>query len=187
MPASGGLTLDMNRGEEVDRLIVEAAPRAEPQCPAISVRELAKSFGGQQVLSRIDFDIAPGELLVVLGPSGSGKTTLLRIIGGLDYPEAGEVKLDGQRVNEVPSQQRGLGVVFQEQALFRHMTVEQNIAFGLKVRGISGAESRRIVGEMLDLIRLQDHRAKYPSQLSGGQRQRVAVARARLQAAGGLV
>ncbi|HKY05800.1 MAG TPA: ABC transporter ATP-binding protein [Blastocatellia bacterium] len=168
----------MKSGEEV----VEAAPdRSVDRSvsrPAISVRGIARSFGGQQVLSHIDFDIAPGELLVVLGLSGSGKTTLLRIISGLDHPDAGEVNINGERVNELPAQKRGLGVVFQEQALFRHMTVEQNIAFGLKVRGVSGAESRKIVGEMLDLIRLQDHRAKYPSQLSGGQRQRVAVARA---------
>lgn len=146
--------------------------------PAISVRGLSKSFGPQGVLAGVSFDIAEGEMLVVLGPSGSGKTTLLRIIAGLEQCDSGDVYLKGRRSTNLPPQGRKLGVVFQEQALFQRMTVEQNIAFGLKLRRTPVAQVRRVVEEMLSLTALGDHRRKLPSQLSGGQRQRVAVARA---------
>jgi sulfate transport system ATP-binding protein len=145
---------------------------------AISVRGLSKSFGPQGVLAGVSFDIAEGEMLVVLGPSGSGKTTLLRIIAGLEQCDSGEVYLKSRRSTNLPPQERKLGVVFQEQALFQRMTVEQNIAFGLKLRRAPGARVRRVVDEMLSLTALNDHSRKYPAQLSGGQRQRVAVARA---------
>lgn len=117
-------------------------------------------------------------MLVVLGPSGSGKTTLLRIIAGLEWPDSGDVLLNGRRSNDLPPQSRSLGVVFQEQALFQRMSVEQNIAYGLKLRRVADARVRSTVGEMLELTGLKEHRRKIPAQLSGGQRQRVAVARA---------
>lgn len=145
---------------------------------AISVRRLRKSFGGQPILSGIELEIAAGEMLVVLGPSGSGKTTLLRLIAGLEQPDAGEIYLRDQPAHQLPPQQRALGVVFQEHALFQRKTVEQNIAFGLETRRVPEREVRQTVDTMLDLIGLREHRHKYPAQLSGGQRQRVALARA---------
>jgi sulfate/thiosulfate transport system ATP-binding protein len=145
---------------------------------AIEVAGLEKNFGRQQILRGVDVRIASGESLVVLGPSGSGKTTLLRLIAGLEAPDGGEVRLHGVRANEIPPQDRNLGVVFQEHALFQRMTVRQNIGFGLKVRGKAKAEIGRTVDEMLALVQLEAHAEKLPSQLSGGQRQRVAVARA---------
>jgi sulfate/thiosulfate transport system ATP-binding protein len=145
---------------------------------AIRVINLSKRFGGQQILANISFDIAAGEVLVVLGPSGSGKTTLLRIIAGLEEPETGEIHLNGQVAQVLPPQKRELGVVFQEHALFHRKTVEQNIAFGLETHKLDRMEKQKIVDEMLSLVNLRAHRRKYPDQLSGGQRQRVALARA---------
>jgi sulfate/thiosulfate transport system ATP-binding protein len=145
---------------------------------AIRVINLSKRFDGQQILANISFDIAAGEVLVVLGPSGSGKTTLLRIIAGLEEPETGEIHLNGQVAQALPPQKRELGVVFQEHALFQRKTVEQNIAFGLETRKLARIEKQKIVDEMLSLVNLRAHRRKYPDQLSGGQRQRVALARA---------
>ncbi|HEY6402306.1 MAG TPA: ABC transporter ATP-binding protein, partial [Blastocatellia bacterium] len=146
--------------------------------PAIGVTHLSKSFGGQQIIADVSFEIAAGEMLVVLGPSGSGKTTLLRIIAGLEQPDAGEIYLNGKQARILPPQKRELGVVFQEHALFQRKTAEQNVAFGLEARKLTRAEIDRTVDEMLDLVNLREHRKKYPSQLSGGQRQRVALARA---------
>jgi sulfate transport system ATP-binding protein len=148
------------------------------QGPAISVARLSKSLGGQQIIADVSFEIAAGEMLVVLGPSGSGKTTLLRIIAGLEQPDAGEICLNGKLARLMPPQKRELGVVFQEHALFQRKTAEQNIAFGLEARKLPRAEIERTVEEMLGLVNLREHRKKYPSQLSGGQRQRVALARA---------
>jgi len=145
---------------------------------SIRVQNLTKSFPGRRVLDGVDFQIAAGEVLVVLGPSGSGKTTLLRIIAGLDAPDSGEIKLNDRPAHHLSPQSRELGVVFQEHALFQRKTVEQNIAFGLEARRVSRAEAQRTVGEMLKLVGLEEHRRKYPAQLSGGQRQRVALARA---------
>jgi ABC-type Fe3+/spermidine/putrescine transport system ATPase subunit len=149
-----------------------------PRSAAISVIGLSKRYGKQRVLEDVSLDVPSGEVLVVLGPSGSGKTTLLRIIAGLEPPNSGEIFLNGRPAVNLPPQARNLGVVFQEQALFQRMTVEENIAYGLKLRRTPEKGVRRVLGEMLELIRLTDHRRKYPSQLSGGQRQRVAVARA---------
>ncbi len=146
--------------------------------PPIRVRDLAKRFGRQVVLAGVSFDLHEGELLVVLGPSGSGKTTLLRLLAGLETPEAGEIELLGQEATSLPPQRRGFGIVFQEQALFTRMTVEQNVAFGLELRGVAPGDVRRRVDRMLDLVELGADRRKYPYQLSGGMRQRVAVARA---------
>lgn len=145
---------------------------------AINVVRLSKQYGTQVVLEDINLSVLQGEVLVVLGPSGSGKTTLLRIIAGLEQPDAGEIFLNGQLANRRPPQSRQLGVVFQEQALFQRMSVEENIAFGLKLRRTPDKIIRETVAQMLELTWLKEHRRKLPPQLSGGQRQRVAVARA---------
>ena len=157
-----------------------AEPAAASSLPrsVIGVRNLSKRFGTQKTLQGVNLDVLEGEMLVVLGPSGSGKTTLLRIIAGLEPPDTGEILFKGNPANHLPPQQRQLGVVFQEQALFQKMTAEQNIGFGLKVRRVRREIVRRVVDEMLELTRLSEHRHKYPAQLSGGQRQRVALARA---------
>lgn len=144
----------------------------------IGIRNLCKRFGPQKTLQGVSLDVLEGEMLVVLGPSGSGKTTLLRIIAGLERPDSGDIYLHGDLATHQSPQVRGLGVVFQEQALFQRMSVEQNIGYGLKLRHVTNKEIRSSVDELLELTRLRDHRRKLPSQLSGGQRQRVALARA---------
>ena len=131
---------------------------------AIRVRGLSKRFGAHRGLDGVDLEVADGEMLVVLGPSGSGKTTLLRILAGLVHPDVGEVRLHGRDATRLPPQRRGYGVVFQEQALFQRMTVERNISFGLELNKLPAAQIRKVVDEMLDLIRLQQHRKKYPAQ-----------------------
>jgi sulfate/thiosulfate transport system ATP-binding protein len=145
---------------------------------AISLKHISKRFGAQPVLTDISLDIAAGELFVVLGTSGSGKTTLLRIVAGLEQADSGEVLLNGNGVNHLPPQARKMGVVFQDHALFRYMSVEQNIAFGLRLRKTTRAKVRGRVNDLLKMVRLETHHKKYPHQLSGGERQRVAIARA---------
>jgi sulfate transport system ATP-binding protein len=148
----------------------------------ISIRSVAKSFGRYPALNGVSLEIADGELLALLGPSGSGKTTLLRAIAGLEFPEAGQVVFDGQDMTFAGAAARGVGFVFQQYALFRHMTVARNIAFGLDVRKGKAkpprAEIDRRVAELLELVELPGMGQRYPTQLSGGQRQRVALARA---------
>jgi sulfate transport system ATP-binding protein len=144
---------------------------------AASVREVSKSFKKTQVLDRVSFDVAEGESLVLLGASGSGKTTILRIMAGLEEPDAGRVVLHGKDVTELPARERGVGVIFQDYALFPRMTVERNIAYGLRIRGRRKSEIKETVERLLVLIGLEEHRKKMPSQLSGGQQQRVAIAR----------
>ena len=145
---------------------------------AIRLKNVSKQFGNQSVLRNVSLELARGEVIVVLGPSGSGKTTLLRILAGLEQADQGEVYLHEQLANHWPPQKRGLGVVFQEHALFQRKTVEENIAFGLQMRGKSKSEQQAAVSRLLALTQLEAHRKKYPAQLSGGQRQRVALARA---------
>jgi sulfate transport system ATP-binding protein len=144
----------------------------------IVVRELEKWFGPNKVVDRVSFEIASGELVALLGPSGGGKSTVLRIIAGLEMPDAGEVILEGKVATDRRVQERTIGFVFQHYALFRHMTVRENVAFGLRVRKLPKAQIERDVDELLGLVQLSDYGARYPSQLSGGQRQRVALARA---------
>src|SRR5882762_4011091 len=160
------------------QIAIESPASASLPAPVISVRNISKQFELQTILKGISFEISEGEFLVVLGPSGSGKTTLLRIIAGLEQPDHGDIFLNGCRANDYTPQQRELGVVFQEQALFQKMTAEQNIAFGLRVRNARREAIQQTVDEMLELTQMVEHRRKYPAQLSGGQRQRVAVARA---------
>ena len=144
---------------------------------AASVLGLSKRFGKTSVLENISFDVAEGEVLVLLGASGSGKTTILRIIAGLEQPYTGKVVLHGKDVTELPARERGVGVIFQSYALFPKMTVEKNIGYGLKIRKRRRREIKQKVNELLELVQLEEHRKKYPSQLSGGQQQRGAIAR----------
>jgi sulfate transport system ATP-binding protein len=145
---------------------------------AITVRHLSKRYGTFQAVDDVSFDVPTGQLVALLGPSGSGKSTILRIIAGLETTETGSVALTGEDATAVPIQHRGVGFVFQHYALFRHMTVRDNIAFGLKVRKLPKPEIRARVDELLNLVQLTGYAGRYPSQLSGGQRQRVALARA---------
>jgi sulfate transport system ATP-binding protein len=144
----------------------------------ISVRDVTKRFGDFTALDGVSLDIQSGSLTALLGPSGSGKSTLLRIIAGLEAPDAGSVAIAGEDVTAVAPQRRGIGFVFQHYAAFRHMTVRENVAFGLKVRRRPKAEVAAKVDELLGIVGLDGYAARYPSQLSGGQRQRMALARA---------
>ena len=154
-------------------------PTSNPGTPlyAASIVGVSKRFGKTSVLHNITFHVAEGEALVLLGASGSGKTTILRIIAGLEQPYTGKVILHNKDVTELPARERGVGVIFQSYALFPKMTVEKNIGYGLRIRHRPRKEVRKTVNELLELVQLEDHRKKYPSQLSGGQQQRVAIAR----------
>jgi ABC-type Fe3+/spermidine/putrescine transport system ATPase subunit len=144
----------------------------------VQLENVSKSFGATIAAENVSFEVRPGELLTLLGPSGCGKTTLLRIVAGFLRPSSGLVRLAGKVVNTVPPHLRHVGLVFQSYALFPHMTVRDNVAFGLKMHGVSRAESERRVAEILDLVQLSERAGHVPSQLSGGQQQRVALARA---------
>jgi ABC-type Fe3+/spermidine/putrescine transport system ATPase subunit len=144
---------------------------------AASVRGVSKTFRQTKILEDINFEVAEGESLVLLGASGSGKTTILRIIAGLEEPDTGQIILHGRDVTELPARERGVGVIFQDYALFPRMTVEKNIGYGLRIRNRSKQEIKDTVNKLIALIHLEEHCKKYPSQLSGGQRQRVAIAR----------
>jgi ABC-type Fe3+/spermidine/putrescine transport system ATPase subunit len=145
---------------------------------AASVRSVSKKFGETVVLEDINFDVNEGEILVLLGASGSGKTTILRIIAGLEMPNSGRVILHGKDVTDLPARERGTGVIFQSYALFPKMNVESNIGYGLRLRGRPKKEIKETVARLIELVHLEEHGKKYPSQLSGGQQQRVAIARA---------
>ena len=146
----------------------------------IVVRNLAKRFGQFQAVDGVSFEVPAGQLVALLGPSGSGKSTILRIIAGLEPADTGDVELTGEDATHLPVQRRGVGFVFQHYALFRHMTVRQNVAFGLEVQKPRPGEPeiRARVDELLELVQLHGYAERYPAQLSGGQRQRVALARA---------
>jgi len=149
---------------------------------SITASGINKKFGDFLALDAVDLEIPDGQLVALLGPSGSGKTTLLRIIAGLESADAGSIQFDGRDITQQAPSQRSVGFVFQHYALFRHMTVFENIAFGLRVRPrrvrASETQIRAKVHELLELIQLDNQATRYPSQLSGGQRQRVALARA---------
>ncbi|TBL80339.1 sulfate/molybdate ABC transporter ATP-binding protein [Paenibacillus thalictri] len=144
----------------------------------IVAKHLTKSFGSFQATKDVSFEIEKGSLIGLLGPSGGGKTTILRMLAGLEEPDSGEILFHGQKVNQFPPQKRGIGFVFQNYALFRHMSVFDNIAFGLTVKKASKQEIKKRVGELIELTGLQGLEKRLPHQLSGGQRQRVAFARA---------
>ena len=146
--------------------------------PALEITGLTKRFGWLLAVDGIDLTVASGELVTLLGPSGCGKTTTLNMIAGFVEPDAGGIRLQGKPVETLPPFRRDLGLVFQDYALFPHMTVAENIGFGLRMRGITRVEVARGVDEMLDLVQLRGLGERRPLQLSGGQRQRVALARA---------
>ncbi len=159
-----------------------AGRSADDAAPAVSLRGLAKTFGaGGSVVSAVDgvdLDILDGEFLTLLGPSGSGKTTVLRMIAGFERPTSGTILLDGIDVTHSPPFERNVNTVFQDYALFPHMNVQQNVEYGLRVKGVAKPERQRRAVEALSAVRLDGYGGRKPAQLSGGQRQRVALARA---------
>jgi len=146
--------------------------------PLLRVRALTKSFGSVAALNAVDVEFRPGEYFCILGPSGCGKTTLLRLIAGFDDPTSGEIELNGDSILPLPPERRPVNMVFQQYALFPHMSVFDNVAFGLTVKKVAGETVNARVAETLRLVRLDEQSDRYPRQLSGGQQQRVALARA---------
>lgn len=144
----------------------------------VEMKNINKTFDGFHASRDVSFGIEKGHLAALLGPSGSGKTTILRMIAGLDRPDSGDILVNGERINDISGSKRGIGFVFQNYALFRYMTVADNIAFGLEIQKKSKAEVEDRVNELLELVSMADLGKRYPHQLSGGQRQRVAFARA---------
>ncbi|MDH2445189.1 ABC transporter ATP-binding protein [Amnibacterium sp. CER49] len=152
--------------------------QARPASPGIALEGIRKTFGDVVAVDGVDLEIPDGELFAMLGPSGSGKTTVLRMIAGFEQPTAGTVRLGGVDATALPPFKRDVNTVFQDYALFPHMTVQQNVEYGLRVRGVGRAERTKRAGEALEMVRLSGFGARRPVQLSGGQRQRVALARA---------
>jgi putative spermidine/putrescine transport system ATP-binding protein len=146
--------------------------------PDIRLAGLAKSYGTVEAVKNVDLEIASGEFFTMLGPSGSGKTTTLRLIAGFERPDAGRVELQGNDVSDVPPYSRNVNTVFQDYALFPHMSVRENVEYGLRVKKVSKQERGKRAEEALDMVRLSGYGDRKPGQLSGGQRQRVALARA---------
>ena len=157
---------------------MEVLGKGEQGSMYVQMEHVCKTFDGFHASSDVSFGVEKGQLAALLGPSGSGKTTILRMIAGLDMPDSGDIAINGVRVNDIPGSRRGIGFVFQNYALFRYMTVADNIAFGLEVQKKGRKEIKTRVEELLELISMQDLGKRYPHQLSGGQRQRVAFARA---------
>ncbi|MFI0848773.1 ABC transporter ATP-binding protein [Mesorhizobium sp. IMUNJ 23232] len=152
---------------------------APPATAHVEFRGVSKSYGETvQAVRELDLEIRRGEFLTLLGPSGSGKTTALMMLAGFEAPSAGEIFIDSRRIDRVPANKRGIGMVFQNYALFPHMTVAENLAFPLEVRGLAKAEIERRVKSVLDMVQLPGLGSRRPDQLSGGQQQRIAVARA---------
>ncbi|WP_244931845.1 ABC transporter ATP-binding protein [Nocardioides sp. W7] len=145
---------------------------------AVSMSGLRRTYGDVHALDGLDLQLAPGELVALLGPSGCGKTTALRILAGLERQDAGSITVGGRDISGVPANKRDMGMVFQAYSLFPHLTVLDNVAFGLKLRGRSRKDRRTRAADMLELVGLGQHRDRYANQLSGGQQQRVALARA---------
>ena len=144
----------------------------------VEMKNIYKRYGDFLASDNVSFGVEKGKLVALLGPSGSGKTTLLRMIAGLENPKSGDIYIDGKRVNDIQASKRGIGFVFQSYALFRYMTVYDNVAFGLKLKKMPKEQIRERVMELLELTGLAGMEKRYPNQLSGGQRQRVAFARA---------
>jgi putative spermidine/putrescine transport system ATP-binding protein len=153
-------------------------PDFDRMTAAIELREASRAFGNVVALDRVSLTIAQGEFFALLGPSGSGKTTCLRLVAGFDQPDSGQILLEGEDVTGVPPFDRNVNTVFQDYALFPHMSVAENVAYGLRVRGVKSAERLSRAKDMLELVRLGSFGERRPAQLSGGQKQRVALARA---------
>jgi putative spermidine/putrescine transport system ATP-binding protein len=164
-----------SRPVAVDHREREAAP---PGAPGVRLRNLRKEFGSVVAVDSVDLDVGDGEFFALLGPSGSGKTTVLRMIAGFEIPTAGTVELGGVDASRQPPFRRDVNTVFQDYALFPHMTVAQNIGYGLRVKRVAKAERSRRVAEALDMVQLPGFGSRRPDELSGGQRQRIALARA---------
>ena len=145
---------------------------------AVQLIDMHRSYGAVHALEGLSLDIAPGELVALLGPSGCGKTTALRALGGLDDLDSGRILVDGKDITHLPSNKRGMGIVFQAYSLFPNMTARDNVAYGLRLRSVDAKVRRKRADEMLDLVGLQAQADRYPHQMSGGQQQRVALARA---------
>ena len=145
---------------------------------AIQFKNVSRHFGDVKAVDDVSLEIKNGEFFSMLGPSGSGKTTCLRMIAGFDRPTAGQIFLYGQDVSHLPPYERSVNTVFQDYALFPHMTIEDNDGYGLMIKGVTKADHTKQVDEMLELVQLPGFGGRKPSQLSGGQRQRVALARA---------
>ena len=146
--------------------------------PVARIEGISKRFGKTVAIEHLELDIAPGEFVTFLGPSGCGKSTTLRILGGFETPDQGRIILNGQDVTALPPNRRNVNMVFQDYALFPHMTVQQNMRFGLELKGLDHAGIKRRIDEITAFLELSDYVDRYPGQLSGGQRQRVALARA---------
>ena len=146
--------------------------------PLLEIRAVSKGFSGKTVLGRVSLDVAAGEFLTILGESGSGKTTLLRLIAGFDQPDSGEIWMQQQRLDVLPPYRRRVNTVFQQYALFPHLTVEENVAYGLRVNAVAREEARARVAQALAMVKMTDWARSAPAKLSGGQQQRVALARA---------
>ncbi|MGE0237822.1 MAG: ABC transporter ATP-binding protein [Parvibaculaceae bacterium] len=145
---------------------------------SFELRSIEKNYGPLRVIDKFSLTIAPGEFLTLLGPSGSGKTTILKMVAGFEAPSAGEIRLDGRSIVNLPPYERGIGMVFQNYALFPHMTIAENVGFPLMVRKKPAAEQAGRVRDVLKLVRMEGYDDRYPNQLSGGQQQRIALARA---------
>jgi putative spermidine/putrescine transport system ATP-binding protein len=154
------------------------SPAATGHGVAVVFQEMHRWYGSVHALNGLSIDIAPGELIALLGPSGCGKTTALRALGGLDVVDQGSILVDGKDMTHVPANKRNMGIVFQAYSLFPNMTARDNVAYGLRLRGVDGATRKRKAEETLDLVGLGQQASRYPHQMSGGQQQRVALARA---------
>ncbi len=153
-------------------------PAATSHGVAVVFEDMHRWYGPVHALQGLSIDIAPGELIALLGPSGCGKTTALRALGGLDVVDAGRILVDGRDMTNIPANKRNMGIVFQAYSLFPNMTARENVAYGLRLRGVDGATRKRRADEMLEMVGLGVQASRYPHQMSGGQQQRVALARA---------
>src|SRR5258708_7868885 len=171
MVTGGGTTIDVPSSDP-------SPGAAQPAEPAVRLTGVRKTFGDVVAVADLTLDVRAGEFFTMLGPSGSGKTTTLRVIAGFELAEAGRVQLHGVDVTNSPPYERPLNTVFQDYALFPHMSVAENVAYGLRVKGVGKRERRQRAAEALTMVRLPDLGERRPIQLSGGHRQRVALARA---------
>ena len=158
--------------------VASTTPVATGHGVGVEFQELHRWYGSVHALNGLTIDIAPGEMIALLGPSGCGKTTALRALGGLDEVDEGRILVGGRDMTNVPTNKRNMGIVFQSYSLFPNMSARDNVAYGLRLRGVGGSERRKRAGEMLELVGLGQQADRYPHQMSGGQQQRVALARA---------
>jgi len=168
----------LTRNEVLDTSRAVVAVASTKAGAPVQLDALTRSYGATRALDHFSLDVRPGEFVALLGPSGCGKTTALRMVAGFDRPDTGQILVDGADVSHIPAQKRDMGMVFQSYSLFPNMTARDNVAFGLRLRHQRSAARRQRANELLELVGLGEHVAKYPHQLSGGQQQRVALARA---------